>query len=228
MRLGFSEHSLNTKSVDELDAIQNRFEAFTLLLILGYIVYPFSYAWEIGDFVISHKFGGYALLLGFILCLATTVRMFNQIEAVKNTLDPERLQRKLEEKKPPTKLTRVFNKFLYLWGIIIVGGLVWLGVSLYKDVGLKPISNEGPYKEVLSKLESKQCTLSGYHKKYDGMARPIFVETAKKQGSVISHITNDVSKRTPVSSNFDSRYVEYQCANGTVEKSQYVFRVLMK
>ena len=228
MHLGFSKHSLATKSVEELGVIKNRCEVIAIVLLIAHFAYPFSYAWEVGNYVISHRLGVYAIILGFIWFSVNTMYMFNQIEAVKNKLDPERLKRKMEEDEPPTKLTKMLNKVLYLSGGIVVVGLVWLGVSIYKDVGANPISEEARYTKVFAKLESKKCTLSGYQKKYDGMARPIFVEKNKTQGSVINHITNDVSKRTTFSSNFDKSYAVYQCADGSVEKSQYIFRVLMK
>lgn len=231
MRYGFSKKTLSTHTVEELTAKKTRITLITCLIFVVQISYSsiFPYAWEIGNYVISQDFGYYALVFAFAWTALNAMFMSNQIQAIENGDDPNRLEvGTVGKKEPPTKLTKFINQGIYILGAVVVCCLIWLSISIYKDTGTSPKSEQARYTKILAKLEAKQCTLDGYHKKYNGMAKPIYVEKTKKNGYTIKHLTNDVSKRTSISSNFKGGFAVYQCANGTVEKSQYIFRVLIK
>lgn len=230
MRLGFSEAQLRKLSTDQLKSIKKRTQSLALIAFLVQISYSSfaPYAWEIGEYIISQNLGYYLLMILFVYFGSNAIIMSFQVEAIENGKDPNCTSDQGIVRKPPkTKLTKFLNQGLMILGLLVVGSLIWMGVGIYNDKGFNKNAEKNRIASVYSKLNSKQCKLDGYHKKYNSSLEPIYVQVdSKRNNYTIKHISNDVTQY--VSLNSKPYYASYNCADGSVEKSQYVFRTLLK
>lgn len=230
MRLGFSEAQLRKLSTEKLKAIKKRTQLLGLITLLIQVSYSSfaPYAWEIGEYIISQNLGYYSLMVLFVYFGSNAMAMSFQVEAIENGKDPNSTSdQRISEKPKKTKLTKFLNQGIIILGLLVVGSLIWMGIGIYNDKDFNKDAGKNRIASVYAKLNSNQCKLYGYHKKYNSSLKPIYVQVDSKHNDYrIKHINNDVTQY--ISLNSKSKYASYNCADGSVEKSQYVFRTLLK